>query len=189
MIQLPSRAGELIDIRGIRLQPCCWISGDNGPHRGIGGDYPGSENRAGNEARERLAVALAPTFIREEIEAAVADEPAAEITAELVETKREPGGEHGIARIEHVVAQEFKQSAMQPIRAGLRGHIDLPSGRAAVFGSEEHGINAELVDGDGRNTGGWRRHLGQRPCQQRAAVGRADVPSLRHHEGSIWRCI
>ena len=94
---------------------------------------------------------MAQPFISEEEEAAVADEPAAEVAAELVETERQPGGKNGIAGVEDVVAQEFEQAAMQRVRAGLRGDVDLAAGRAAVLGGEEHGVDMEFLDGVGRD--------------------------------------
>ena len=151
MIQLPSGAGELIDIRGVGCQSCRWIGGDDRRQLRIGRDHLSGESRAGDEARERLAITLAQSFIGEEEEAAVADDPAAEIAAELVEAKRKPGGKDGIAGIEDVVAQEFEQAAMQGVRAGLRGDINLAAGGASVFGGKEHRVDVEFLDGVSRN--------------------------------------
>ena len=56
MVELTSRTGELIDIRGEGRKSGGGIGGDDRRQRRIGFDYLGSENRAGNEAGKRLAV-------------------------------------------------------------------------------------------------------------------------------------
>ena len=90
-------------------------------------------------------------LISEEEEATVTDEPAANVAPELVEAERKPGRKDWVAGIEDVIAQKIEQAAMRSVRAGLRGYVHLAAGGAAIFGGKEHGVDAELFDGVGRN--------------------------------------
>ena len=65
--------------------------------------------------------------------------------------KRKPGWKDRVARVEDVVAQEFEEAAMQRIRAGLGGDIDLSAGRASALGGEEHRVDMEFLNGVGGN--------------------------------------
>src|SRR5687768_1612290 len=86
---------------------------------------PGAERRAGHIVAECLADPLAQTFVIGEEKCAISDNRAAHVSSELVQPEGLLGRIEGIASVEDIVADEFKDAAVKFVRARFRYDVDL----------------------------------------------------------------
>ena len=99
------------------------------------GDFPWIRNPRGGVQSDTFAL----TFVSEIEERPVVDDWTTERAAKLIVAKlglRIGFGVEDIARVEFVVAEEFKQRAVKIVCAGLGDDVDDRAGVAAIFSFE-----------------------------------------------------
>src|SRR5215813_2593562 len=145
-------AGYLRDLVSVLVnrRPACRVSVQDRLERRRLGQYLRAKRGVRREIDESLAEILAQAFVVGEEERLFFLDGAAEAAAKLMQRERRKSGCRIVerrARVERVVTNGVKRTAVILVRAGLRHDVDLSAAGRAALGCVDAGANAKLRDG------------------------------------------